>query len=351
MPISLNGLGICMIAVFGWGTALVPLKFERNKQNGVAIVTIALSGGYLVASAVVAVVLAAMGESVWANSGLIGGAIWGTGKVLNILAVTGAAGLAAGQAVQCSVNIGVAYLIGVALRGEPCTSLGATGVAVLAAGLVAIVTPCPRRCRTTSPHPPIKLEEGTSAADGAANDAAAHGAQQLLLTSNAPAPPPLLAHAISLALAACSGTAFGFQSVPLLYDASHPSSMAYSTTQAVAQFGLILLTCAPCAAYVHRRACRAAPANAPRPPLVPHPRALLLAAGGGALLFSAAASINSAVRLLGVSIAQPLGNTNMVVAATWGTCLLGEVPETRERVRLFCGCAVAIGGAVLLALS
>ena len=142
--LSSRGLVLDLVAIFCWGTALVPLKLEGNRANGVAVSTVAISAGYLGAASVAAVVVIASGGEVWASSGIVGGVVWGTGKVLNILAVAGAAGLAGGQAVQCVVNIATAFAVGVLLRGEPCNAYDAAGVLALIAGLLAIVAPWPR---------------------------------------------------------------------------------------------------------------------------------------------------------------------------------------------------------------
>ena len=45
-----------LVAIFCWGTALVPLKLEGNRANGVAVCTVAISAGYLGAASVAAVV-------------------------------------------------------------------------------------------------------------------------------------------------------------------------------------------------------------------------------------------------------------------------------------------------------
>ena len=98
MPISYLGLGLSCVALLGWGTALVPLKLAGNKRNGVLLCTLAVSAGYLLSAGVAAAVLLALGSQAWASSGLLGGVIWGLGKILNILSVAGPAGLAGGQA-------------------------------------------------------------------------------------------------------------------------------------------------------------------------------------------------------------------------------------------------------------
>ena len=350
-----RGLVLDLVAIFCWGTALVPLKLEGSRANGVAVSTIAISTGYLVAASVAAVVVIASGGEAWANSGIVGGVVWGTGKVLNILAVAGAAGLAGGQAVQCVVNIATAFAVGVLLRGEPCSAYDAAGVVALIAGLLTIVAPCPRSDDTVAEAlldervaPPLPGEHATHHYY--------HTVQDLRDDGGAASEAPRAKHGrsgflASIALAAVAGVCFGFQTVPLLLDRSHPSAWAYSIAQAVSQFCVVCLACAIPASRAHRHACDAArAASAPAPPLVPRPLALALAAGGGVLLFAAAASINCAVSLLGVSVAQPLANTNMLVAGSWGMAFFGEMPRSLERVRFFLGCAVAIGGAVVLAV-
>jgi len=342
--LSVQGFGLCLIAIFSWGTALVPLRSDAlatNRRNGVALCTIALSAGYLLAAGVAVLVLTNSGGKAWASSGLIGGVVWASGKLLNILAVSGAAGLAAGQAVQCVVNVGTAFAVGVLLRGEPCTQSGAAGVAVLTTGLVVIVLPSPR-CPLGGRGKPIQAGSQTEALLEADDG----GLPSSVAASEC------FARTVSLALAACAGVCFGFQSVPLLFDSSHPSAWAYSITQAVAQFGVVVLACSPFVVQGHRRECRAAlAAGVAQPPLVPKPVALLAACGGGMLFFAAAASINVAVTFLGVSVAQPLSQMNMVVAACWGICLFGEVPLLLDRVRFFLGCTLALGGAALLTVS
>jgi hypothetical protein len=339
----LEGICLCAVAIVSRGTALVPLKLVGSKRNGVPVTTIALSGGYLLAASLAAVVMIATNKPAWSNSGLFGGLIWGAGKIFNILSVSGATGLAAGQGTQCSVNIGASFLVGVLLRGEPCSTFGAIGVGVLMAGLLAIIVPCPSGCQAAQPE--LVCHAALTACPPAGSDCSTEAAEA---QSTAPSKS---ARAASLTLAASAGICFAFQSVPLLYDSSNPSALEYSVSQAVAQFGVILAFCVPPVVLARRQAFRkSALVDVPILPLVPQPCALLLAVGGGMLLFTAAASINVSNGILGLSVAQPLGNLNMMVAGCWGVFVFGEMPFLLERVRFFLACAVAIGGAVLLAV-
>mmetsp|Transcript_7928 Transcript_7928/g.17393 ORF Transcript_7928/g.17393 Transcript_7928/m.17393 type:complete len:337 (-) Transcript_7928:83-1093(-) len=334
MAFSVAGLAFSLVAIFSWGTALIPLKLASGKKNGVTLMTLGLSSGYLLSAGVAALVLHSVEELEWVSSGLIGGVLWGLGKILVTRAVAGA-GLAAAQAIQCVFNIGAAFVAGVALFDEPASATSAVAVFLLMVGLVTIAVPCPPRCSAlfaSQLEPPEGLlgqtERETNKEHSEANS---H-----------------LPHIAALGLAAVSGVLIGCQSVPFKLDKSEPSSWAYTISQSISQFTVIVIACGTLFVIERRRVLALQPVEEPRPPLIPRPDGILLALGGGVLLFVAAACSTTAVSLMGLSVAQPVAQLNMVVAGAWGIYGFHEVTNPLEIVRFFTGCVVAVAGAVVL---
>lgn len=77
----------------------------------------------------------------------------------------------------------------------------------------------------------------------------------------------------------------------------------------------------------------------------------LLPLAAGILWAAASAFCNSAIQLVGISIAWPVGNLNTVVAVAYGTWFLNEVRVAEHRRELYQGLLAATVGVALLALA
>lgn len=71
----------------------------------------------------------------------------------------------------------------------------------------------------------------------------------------------------------------------------------------------------------------------------------------GVLWAAASACCNSAIKLVGLSIAWPIGNLNTLVAVAYGSWVLHEVRVREHRRELFWGLTAATAGVFLLAVA
>ena len=161
-------------SIFAWGTALIFLKLDWVVQAKLTTQAKVFyySLGYLVASLCAWLLLNGLSQPAAVTPlGVAGGVIWGLGKLLTILSVTGELGIASGQAVQCAVNVFTSFLAGAALLGESVWWANVLGAVVLAMGLGLLVLPRVRASDASASGSPAFSEEnllGKAAEDSSA---------------------------------------------------------------------------------------------------------------------------------------------------------------------------------------
>lgn len=330
---SLSGLLFALGAIFSWGTALVFLKVKRVKDAKIQplVMTMFYSLGYLISALVVDIVMILSGDVhhiTW--SGVLGGVIWGIGKLLTILAVTSRTGLAMGQSIQCCSNVATTFVAGVC-NHEQVWWLQFVGIVVLGVGIVGVASPgmqCTKALVRRSDN--VWLD-----AENVHNDLVATSALKEPVTDSSNV--RQLGTAAGVLIALASGVCMGCQALPYKLSSDH-DSWSYSFGQALGQFLVILLIFI--GAWL---------LGLVRGPDMYTDVAIGLPPGcvGGALLFAAAVCNTFAVGEIGL-IGSCLSQLNMVVASIYGIFLFREIREFCLIVCFFCGALIALAGAFLL---
>lgn len=298
----------------------------KDAQIDPLVMTMFYSIGYLCTAIVAAVVMLSSGEPAHiTTNGVLGGLIWGVGKLLSILAVTSQIGIAMGQAIQCCFNIATAFCTGI-FTGEQVGVHQLAGIGILIIGLVVVVTPgmpctkARRRCWKGS----SLIQDAELGNDGRAETFVSTPANGIGMT-------------LGVCLAAASGISMGVQALPFKLSDDN-DSLSYAVGGALGQFAAILTACLGSRMLGLISGFRASDAVG-----------LLPGLAGGGLLFTAAVCNTFAVQEIGL-VGSCLGQLNMVVAGAWGILLFHEIVEWQLIVLFFLGTLTAVGGALLLEL-
>eukprot|EP00927_Polykrikos_kofoidii_P031774 TRINITY_DN27247_c0_g1_i1.p1 TRINITY_DN27247_c0_g1~~TRINITY_DN27247_c0_g1_i1.p1 ORF type:complete len:334 (+),score=30.49 TRINITY_DN27247_c0_g1_i1:122-1123(+) len=325
-----SGLPYVAGAIFCWGTALIFLKIRcvvSRKIPG-TVMSLYYSFGYLLAASTGAVFLVASGHSFSISAmGIVGGSLWGVGKVLTIFAVTGALGLATGQAMQCAANVLTNFVANAIIRGD-CMWEQVGGVFLLLLGLVTLTVPRMGESTPGKHSLPLHVQEHveiSAMTDGASSVAvAANESEKLKMMTG-------------VALALGSGVFMGVQAVPFrLSEGSDP--WEYVINESFGQFVVILLSCGGVVLSDLRKKTL---------PDLSWRQGVPAGLAGGSLLFAAAAFNTLAVAEMGL-LAGCLSQLNMIVAGLWGILFFREMHGVFAITLFFLGAAFALAGAALV---
>lgn len=315
-----DGVLYSLGAVLSWGTALIFLKFGCVKRNNLSseVMVLHYSIGYLVSSVVAIVVLAAIGEPPQISiPGLVGGLLWGVGKLCIIFAVTSDIGLAIGQAVQCCCNVGITFISGL-YTGESVWWVQVIAVLVLALGCLALSAPGMGFVQSwLSPHVSHDFHDLES------TDIKSEGGAD-----------PTLSPLTGLLLAIGAGVFMGLQAVPFKLG-EHVDSWSYAVNESFGQFFVLTI------ASVTIQFCR----GTLRTCCVGFRVGSLAGLAGGGLLFAAATFNTFAVKQIGL-VGSCIGQANLIVAGLWGIMLFKEITNWRLIGLWSCGALLTMLGAV-----
>jgi len=336
----LNGLLFSLGAICCWGTALIFLKVRKVKDAGISpvVMTMFYSIGYLLTALLTAAVthLTNVSPVHITIEGVLGGVLWGIGKLCTILAVTSPIGIAMGQSIQCCCNIVATFGSGL-LTGESTWWPQFLGVCILMVGIAVVASPgmaCTKsRLALVDPVPDVCSSQDSSEL--------AHPSDRMTLSEHRHSVQAVqkstggISILLGAWLAAISGLFMGLQALPFKLGADQ-DSLSYAVSEALGQFLTILTLFSGARLWGLAEGFRAGV-----------PIGLLAGLAGGGLLFAAALCNTYAVQEIGL-VGSCLSQLNMVVAGTWGIGLFHEITDRRLIVVFFSGTAIAISGASLL---